>query len=87
MDGQRLSVSYINAYESSTVAQGTSTNANTPAVGLESNYYQRSVLVRAGIAQLNSEWTDNLSTEARFLYKSNRVGSNPLRGMPKKAMP
>ncbi|MEH3102120.1 TonB-dependent receptor [Sphingomonas adhaesiva] len=80
MDGQRLSVSYINAYESSTVAQGTSTNANTPAVGLESNYYQRSVLVRAGIAQLNSEWTDNLSTEARFLYKSNRVGSNPLRG-------
>lgn len=80
MDGQRLSLSYINAYESSTVAQGTSTNANTPAVGLESNYYQRSVLVRAGIAQLNSEWTDNLSTEARFLYKSNKVGSNPLRG-------
>ncbi|TCP34286.1 TonB-dependent receptor [Sphingomonas sp. BK235] len=79
-DGHRLSLSYINAYESSTVAQGTSTNANTPAVGLESNYYQRSVLLRAGIAQLNSEWTDNLSTEARFLYKSNRVGQDPLFG-------
>ncbi|HVF95264.1 MAG TPA: TonB-dependent receptor, partial [Sphingomonas sp.] len=78
--GQRLSLSYINAYESSTVAQGTSTSATTPAVGLESNYYQRSVLLRAGIAQLNSDWTDNLSTEARFIYKSNKVGQDSLRG-------
>lgn len=79
-DGQRLSVSYINAYESSTVAQGTSVSSTTPAVGLASNYYQRSVLVRAGIAQLNSEWTDNFSTEARFLYKWNRVGQDSLLG-------
>ena len=78
--GQRLSLSYINAYESSTVAQGTSTNATTPGIGLASNYYQRSVLLRAGIAQLNSDWTDNLSTETRFIYKSNKVGSDSLLG-------
>jgi hypothetical protein len=78
--GQRLSLTYLNAYESSTVAQGTSTSATTPAVGFESNYYQRSVLLRAGIAQLNSDWTDNLSTEIRGFYKSNRVGQDPLRG-------
>ena len=79
-NGQRLSLSYINAYESSTVAQGTSTSTTTPAVGLASNYYQRSVLLRAGIAQLNSDWTDKFSTETRFIYKSNRVGSDSLLG-------
>ncbi len=78
--GQKLSLSYINAYESSTVANGTTVSTTAPSLGLESNYYQRSVLLRAGIAQLNSDWTDNLSTEARFLYKSNKVGQDPLRG-------
>ncbi|CAN5383661.1 TonB-dependent receptor [soil metagenome] len=78
--GQTLSLSYINAYESSTVAQGTSTSTSTPAIGLSSDYYQRSVLVRAGIAQLNSNWTDNLSTEARLIYKYNKVGQDPLLG-------
>jgi hypothetical protein len=78
--GQRLSLSYINAYESSTIANGTSVSPTAPAIGLESNYYQRSVLLRAGIAQLNSDWTDALSSEARFVYKSNRVGQDPLRG-------
>ncbi len=79
-DRQKLSLSYTNAYESSTVAQGTSISNTTPAVGLASNYYQRSVLLRAGIAQLNSDWTDNFSTETRFLYKSNRNGQDSLLG-------
>ena len=79
-DRQKLSLSYINAYESSTVAQGTSQSTTTPGVGLASNYYQRSVLLRAGIAQLNSTWTDSFSTEARFLYKSNKVGQDSLLG-------
>jgi Carboxypeptidase regulatory-like domain len=79
-DRQKLSLSYINAYESSTVANGTTISNTAPSLGLESNYYQRSVLLRAGIAQLNSDWTDNLSTEARFLYKSNKVGQDPLLG-------
>lgn len=80
--GQRLSLSYINAYESSTVSGGnSSTSTTTPSLGLESNYYQRSVLVRAGIAQLNSEWTDNFSTEIRGIYKYNKVGQDPLRGL------
>ncbi|WP_288456050.1 carboxypeptidase regulatory-like domain-containing protein [uncultured Sphingomonas sp.] len=80
-DGQRLSLSYINAFESSTVLQNSSTSATTPSLGLQSNAYQRSVLLRAGIAQLNSDWTDNFSTEARFLYKSNAVAQRPLNGL------
>ncbi|WP_365972860.1 carboxypeptidase regulatory-like domain-containing protein [Sphingomonas sp.] len=80
MDGQRLSLSYINAYESSTIANGTSTSTSTPQISLASNYYQRSVLLRAGIAQLNSDWSDRLSTEARVLYRFTRVGQDSLMG-------
>lgn len=77
--GQRLSVSYINAYESADVLQNTSVNnAATPSVGLSSNAYSRSVLLRAGIVQLNSDWTDRFSTEVRGLYKWNRVGQDAL---------
>ena len=79
-DNHRLSLSYINAYEESTVANGTSANNNTPVIGLASNYYQSSNLLRAGIAKLNSDWTDQLSTEARFLYRSTRRGQDPLLG-------
>lgn len=81
VDGQRLSLSYINAHESATVLQNSSTSTTTPALGLESNAYQRSVMLRAGIAQLNSDWTDRLSTEVRFVYKHNRVGQDPLLGL------
>ncbi|KQN26827.1 TonB-dependent receptor [Sphingomonas sp. Leaf33] len=80
-DGQRLSITYLNAYESSTVGNNTSTSNTAPALGLSSNGYQRSVLVRSGIAQLNSDWTDRLSTEARFLYKANEVTQLPLNGL------
>lgn len=80
MDGQRLSLSYINAYEQSTVANGTSTNATTPVIALGSNYYKRSTLLRAGIVQLNSDWTDKLSTEARVLYRHTKGGQDSLLG-------
>lgn len=77
--GQRLSLSYINAYESSQVLNNTSvSNPATSSVGLSTNAYTRSVLLRAGIVQLNSDWTDQFSTEIRGLYKWNRVGQNPL---------
>lgn len=82
VDGQRLSLTYINAYESATVPQNTSQSLTTPSLGLSSNAYQRSVLVRAGIAQLNSDWTDRLSTEARFLYQSNEVTQQSLGRQP-----
>jgi hypothetical protein len=80
VDGQRLSLTYINAYDQATVANGTSTSPTTPVIGLASNYYKRSNLLRAGIVQLNSDWTDNLSTEARALYRHTRVGQDSLLG-------
>lgn len=80
-DGHRFSLSYINAYESSTVGNNTSQSATTPSLGLSSNGYQRETLLRAGIAQLNSDWTDRLSTEARFLYKATETAQTPLNGL------
>ncbi|MBS0480373.1 MAG: TonB-dependent receptor [Proteobacteria bacterium] len=79
--GQRLSFSYINAFEMSTVANGTSTSSTSPVIALASNYYERSNLLRAGIVQLNSDWTDKLSTEARVLYRWTRVGQDSLLGV------
>ncbi|QDZ06443.1 TonB-dependent receptor [Sphingomonas panacisoli] len=79
--GQRLSFSYINAFESADVLNNTSQSTSAPSLGLSSDAYTRSVLVRAGIVQLNSDWTDSLSTEIRGLYKSNRVNQTPMNGL------
>lgn len=80
MDGQRLSVSYINAYDSLVSQNNTSVTANNPTYGLSSNAYSLTELLRAGIVQLNSDWTDNFSTEARAIYKYNLRGQEPLNG-------
>ena len=77
--GQRLSVSYINAYDALDSQNNTSTGTS-PSYGLQSNAYSLTELLRAGIVQLNSDWTDNFSTEVRGLYKSYVRGQEPLLG-------
>ncbi|OYW23530.1 MAG: TonB-dependent receptor [Sphingomonas sp. 32-62-10] len=79
-DGQRLSISYINAYNAQISPNNTSTSGTTPAYGLSSNAYTLSELLRAGIAQFNSTWSSTLSTEVRFSYKSYVRGQEPLGG-------
>ncbi len=81
MTGQRLSISYINAFESADVLNNTSTSTASPSLGLSSDAYTRSVLLRAGIVQLNSDWSDKISTEIRGIYKSNRVNQTPMNGL------
>lgn len=78
--GQKLSLSYINAFDSRDVQNNSSTSSANPSLGLGSNYYKATQLLRAGIIQLNSDWTDKLSTEARLLYRSSRNGRVPLGG-------
>ena len=79
--GQRLSVSYINAYDSLGSQNNTSISTTSPSYGLESNAYTLTEVLRAGIVQLNSDWTDNFSTEVRGLYRYYTRGQNPLRGL------
>ncbi|MEZ0496348.1 carboxypeptidase regulatory-like domain-containing protein [Sphingomonas sp. IW22] len=75
-DDHRLSLSYINAYDATSFLQNSSVSNSTPSYGLQSNAYQLTETLRAGILQLNSNWTDVFSTEARFLYKSYERGQN-----------
>jgi len=79
-DRQKLSLSYINAYDETNFLQNSNTSASSPQLGLSSDAYKATELLRAGIVQLNSDWTDHLSTEARFLYKSYDRGQLALGG-------
>ncbi|WP_267395100.1 MULTISPECIES: TonB-dependent receptor [unclassified Sphingomonas] len=79
-DRQKLSLSYVNAYDSLVSQNNTSLSASTPSYGLSSNAYALTELLRAGIVQLNSDWTDKFSTEIRGLYKYQERGQEPLNG-------
>lgn len=73
-DNQRASGTFIYTKDSINTP---ATNSNT-SLGLVSNAYSKPNEVYAGIAQLNSTWSSNFSTEARVLYKEYNSGQNPL---------
>jgi len=79
-DGQRLSISYVNAFNSQVSPNNTSTSGTTPQYGLSSNAYVLSERLRAGIAQFNSTWSSTLSTEIRLNYRNSVRGQEPLGG-------
>ncbi|MBY0519542.1 MAG: carboxypeptidase regulatory-like domain-containing protein, partial [Sphingomonas sp.] len=79
-DGQRLSISYVNAYNALVSPNNTSTSGTTPSYGLTSNAYTLSERLRAGIAQFNSTWSSTLSTEIRLNYRQYVRGQEPLGG-------
>ena len=79
-DNQKLSLSYINSYDVLVSQNNTSTSSSAPTYGLSSNAYALTELLRAGIVQLNSQWSDNFSTEARGIYKKTVRGQEPLQG-------
>ena len=87
-DRQKLSISFVSAYDSTdslvnsgVSATGTNTSAPTatagPGISLASNDYKLTELLRTGIVQLNSDWTDRFSTEVHFVYESYKRGQDP----------
>ncbi|WP_156680157.1 TonB-dependent receptor [Sphingomonas profundi] len=82
---QRASITYIytkdeirfNQNSNVGAASGT---ANAPGLGLESNGYVGSNRLHTGVAQLNSEWSDDFSTEVRGFYKDYKRGQDPILG-------
>ncbi len=87
-DRQKLSFSYINSYDatdslvnSGVTASGNNTSAPTstlgPGISLASNDYKLTELLRTGIIQLNSDWTDRFSTELHAVYKVYTRGQDP----------
>ena len=73
-DTQRLSLTGIYTKDSIISL----TNTGTATLSLDSNSYTKPNKVYAGIAQLNSNWGDGLSTEVRGLYKKYESGQIPI---------
>lgn len=67
-EGQRASFTYIHAKNVIGTQANSSTAVNSPTLGLLSDGYARPETVDAGIFQLNSDWSDEFSTEARGNY-------------------
>ena len=84
-DTQRASVTYMYTKDSIQFGQNTnvgpaSGTANATGLGLESNGYVSSNRLHVGVFQLNSDWSDNFSTEVRGFYKDYKRGQDPILG-------
>jgi hypothetical protein len=71
---QRLSLTGIYTKDS-IITPGTTSSSS---LSTQSNDYVKPNRVIAGVAQLNSDWSDKVSTETRFMYKDYKSGQNPL---------
>jgi hypothetical protein len=78
-DAQRLSLTYTYAKDAINLLQN-SFVTSPPGLGLASNAYVQGNRLHTGVAQLNSEWTDEFSTEARAFYKNYKRLQDPLLG-------
>lgn len=84
-DTQRASLTYMYTKDSIQYNQNSnvgpaSGTANAPGLGLESNGYVATNRLHTGVFQLNSEWSDELSTEVRAFYKDYKRGQDPILG-------
>jgi len=85
-DDHRASVTYqntkgnsLNGSVSSTFAQGNS--VSQPRIGLSSHQYNKTEELIAYNAQVNSDWTDDFSTELRYSKKETETTQIPLGGL------
>jgi outer membrane receptor for ferrienterochelin and colicin len=76
-DDHRLSLTYIRNVGTIANQRNTSTNKSTPTLGLYSTGYALSEEVNSGSAQLNSTWSDSVSTELRVAYRDYNRGQVP----------
>jgi len=85
-DNHRASFTYqntkgnsLNGSVSSTFAQGNS--VTQPRIGLSSHQYNKTEELTAYNVQLNSDWTDDFSTELRYSNKETDTTQIPLGGL------
>jgi hypothetical protein len=81
-DTQRLAATYTYAKDGITLLNNTFSNINTgsPGLGLASNAYTQGNRLHTGVLQLNSEWSDEFSTEVRAFHKDYVRIQDPLLG-------
>ncbi|WP_333573231.1 TonB-dependent receptor [Sphingomonas sp.] len=78
-DKQRMSVTYTYANDAINLLNNTFTN-QPYGLGLASNAYIQGNRLHTGVVQLNSDWSDDFSTEARVFYKNYTRIQDPLLG-------
>ncbi len=76
-DAHRASVTYIRNVGNQANQRNTSTSATAPTLGLFSTGYELTEEVNSGAFQLNSDWSDNFSTELRVSYRDYNRGQTP----------
>lgn len=81
-DTQRLSLTYTYAKDGINLLNNTFSSITTgsPGLGLASNAYIQGNRLHTGVAQLNSEWSDDFSTEVRGFYKNYKRIQDPVLG-------
>ncbi|GAA3251085.1 hypothetical protein GCM10020258_06530 [Sphingomonas yabuuchiae] len=77
-DTQRASLTYL--YTKDSIRYNQNTTVTGPGLGLESNGYTGSNRLHTGVFQLNSDWSDEFSTEFRAFYKDYKRGQDPVLG-------
>ena len=78
-DTQRASFTYMRNTGTQQFQQNTFTTPPT-ALGLQSNGYELKEEVNSGVFQLNSDWTDNFSTELRVSHRDYKRDQTPFGG-------
>ncbi|WP_243395764.1 TonB-dependent receptor [Sphingomonas oleivorans] len=73
VDGQRASFTYIHNEGGVGSPNSNDTRAASPAIGLRSIAFYRPEEVDAGTFQLNSDWSDDFSTETRLVYRESSI--------------
>lgn len=79
-EDHRASLTYIRNEGNQQFQQNTSTSPTNPTLGLFSNGYELTEEVNSGVFQLNSQWSDNFSTELRTSYRDYNRGQDPFGG-------
>ncbi|MDZ7283479.1 carboxypeptidase regulatory-like domain-containing protein [Sphingomonas sanguinis] len=77
-DTQRASLTYL--YTKDSIRYNQNASVTAPSLGLESNGYIGSNRLHTGVFQLNSDWSDDFSTEFRAFYKDYKRGQDPVLG-------
>ncbi len=76
-DRHRAALTYFRSVGDRSFQRNTSTSNTAPSLGLFSTGYQLTEEVNSGVFQLNSNWTDRFSTEARVTYRDYNRGQIP----------
>jgi hypothetical protein len=79
-DDHRASLTYVHNTGTNQFTQNTSINPASPTFGFRSQGYELREQVNSGVFQLNSQWSDPLSTELRVSYKDTNRDQTPFGG-------